>query len=78
MDQINSLEQDLAAKQSREQAWLQFFHGPAHQTPPIQARVVEGPSLCVPRQFMAVPQITSPKPGTGEFIIILALFSLKQ
>ena len=91
-DRIESLEQDLAAEPSKEiclvtandrehvfhQAWFPFFQGPALQTPPFLARVFQGPSVSVPRQFMAVPQITAPKPGTGEFLIILALFSLKQ
>ena len=90
-DWIDSLEQDLAAEPSKEiclvtandreqvfhQAWFPFFQGPALQTPPFQARVFQGPSVSVPRQFMAVTHITAPKPGTGEFLIILALFSLK-
>ena len=49
------------------QAWLPFFKVPALQAPPSQAQAFQGPSVSVPS-----------KPQTGEFLIILALFSLKE
>ena len=49
-----------------QQAWFPFFKVPALQTPPSQTQVFQDMSVSVPS-----------KPQTGEFLIILALFSLK-
>ena len=80
-DLIDSLEQDLAAEPKKEicpaisneqtfrQAWYPFFRCPAVQMIPFQTRVFLGPSVSVPRQFMAIPQIRPRKPRSGEFLI---------
>ena len=74
VDLIDSLEQDLADEPKKEicpairneqifcQAWYPFFQCPAAvQMLPFQKRVFLGPCVSVPRQFMAVPQMTLPK-----------------